>query len=212
MLLRGLVAGALGVARVGGASACACACASAASLLSAPVRFANSKAGGTSRNGRDSAPKYLGVKRYGGQWVEPGEIIVRQRGTRFGIVESTGTVALGRDFTLYALVPGYVKFWHHAQRRKSYVEVVRSPPTEEAVEKYPVAHVRAWELPALDRLVRAADAGAPAVLVTPQVEDALRKHRARVAAEASSGGVGPGSFVGQRRAAERAAAAPGPLA
>ena len=85
-------------------------------LLSArprPLRWANSKAGGSTKNGRDSQPKYLGVKRYGGQHVEPGAIIVRQRGQKFGIVDSTQTVGLGRDFTVYALKPGFVHFWWH---------------------------------------------------------------------------------------------------
>jgi ribosomal protein L27 len=68
------------------------------------------------------------VKRYGGQWVEPGDIIVRQRGARFGMVESTATVGMGKDYTLHALVPGFVKFWHSRARGKNFVEVVRSAP------------------------------------------------------------------------------------
>lgn len=69
--------------------------------------MATKKAGGSTRNGRDSNPKYLGVKRFGGQLVNAGEIIVRQRGTRFHAGEGVG---LGRDHTLYALIPGFVKF------------------------------------------------------------------------------------------------------
>ena len=69
--------------------------------------MAHKKAGGTSRNGRDSNPKYLGVKAYGGQTVSPGSIIVRQRGTRF----YPGTnVGMGKDHTLFALVGGVVEF------------------------------------------------------------------------------------------------------
>ena len=69
--------------------------------------MAHKKAGGSTRNGRDSNPKYLGVKIYGGEAVEAGNIIIRQRGTRFH--PGTG-VGLGRDHTLFALVDGKVKF------------------------------------------------------------------------------------------------------
>lgn len=69
--------------------------------------MATKKAGGSTRNGRDSNPKYLGVKRFGGQLVNAGEIIVRQRGTRFHPGVGVG---LGRDHTLFALVEGFVKF------------------------------------------------------------------------------------------------------
>ncbi len=69
--------------------------------------MAHKKAGGSTRNGRDSNPKYLGVKRYGGEYVLPGNILVRQRGTRFHPGEGVG---IGRDHTLYALAEGFVKF------------------------------------------------------------------------------------------------------
>ncbi len=69
--------------------------------------MAHKKAGGSTRNGRDSNPKYLGVKVYGGQSVEAGNIIVRQRGTRF---HPGAGVGLGRDHTLFALVDGTVEF------------------------------------------------------------------------------------------------------
>ncbi|HHN45835.1 MAG TPA: 50S ribosomal protein L27 [Planctomycetes bacterium] len=62
---------------------------------------------GSTRNGRDSNPKYLGVKRFSGQKVRAGSIIVRQRGTRFHAGRNVG---VGRDFTLFALVDGTVKF------------------------------------------------------------------------------------------------------
>ena len=62
---------------------------------------------GSTRNGRDSNPKYLGVKRYGGQLVRAGEILVRQRGTRH---KPGRNVGLGRDFTIFALKGGRVKF------------------------------------------------------------------------------------------------------
>ncbi len=69
--------------------------------------MAHKKGGGSSRNGRDSKPKMLGVKIFGGQVVDAGTIIVRQRGTR--IAPGAG-VGLGRDHTLFALVAGEVKF------------------------------------------------------------------------------------------------------
>lgn len=69
--------------------------------------MAHKKAGGSTRNGRDSKPKYLGIKRYGGQVVNAGEIIVRQRGTAF---HPGMHVGLGKDHTLYALRSGKVVF------------------------------------------------------------------------------------------------------
>jgi large subunit ribosomal protein L27 len=69
--------------------------------------MAHKKGGGSSRNGRDSNPKMLGVKIYAGQAVDSGAILVRQRGTR--IAPGTG-VGLGRDHTLFALVPGEVRY------------------------------------------------------------------------------------------------------
>ena len=69
--------------------------------------MAHKKAGGSTRNGRDSESKRLGVKRFGGQVVDGGGIIVRQRGTRFKPGKNVG---VGRDHTLYALVAGHVVF------------------------------------------------------------------------------------------------------
>jgi large subunit ribosomal protein L27 len=69
--------------------------------------MAHKKAGGSTRNGRDSKPKYLGIKRYGGQVVNAGEIIVRQRGTAF---HPGMHVGLGKDHTLFALKAGKVVF------------------------------------------------------------------------------------------------------
>ena len=69
--------------------------------------MAHKKGGGSSRNGRDSKPKMLGVKRYGGQAVRTGTIVLRQRGTRFHPGRNVG---IGRDHTLFALIDGKVKF------------------------------------------------------------------------------------------------------
>lgn len=76
--------------------------------------MAHKKGGGSSRNGRDSESKRLGVKAFGGQEVTAGSIIVRQRGTR--IHPGTG-VGKGSDDTLFALVPGFVKFHSGGGRR-----------------------------------------------------------------------------------------------
>lgn len=77
--------------------------------------MAHKKGGGSSRNGRDSKPKMLGVKRFDGQAVRAGTIIIRQRGTR--IFPGTN-VGLGRDFTIFALVDGKVKFEAATRERR----------------------------------------------------------------------------------------------
>ncbi|MFQ6016187.1 MAG: 50S ribosomal protein L27 [Anaerolineae bacterium] len=81
--------------------------------------MAHKKGGGSSRNGRDSQSKRLGVKRYDGQLVTPGTILVRQRGTKFhpGI-----NVGIGKDHTLFSTINGFVKF-EHVRRRKKQVSV-----------------------------------------------------------------------------------------
>ena len=75
--------------------------------------MATNKGGGSSRNGRDSNPQYLGVKAYGGQVVTAGSIIVRQRGTKFFPGFNVG---IGRDHTLFAKVDGVVKFESRRER------------------------------------------------------------------------------------------------
>lgn len=72
--------------------------------------MASKKAGGSTKNGRDSNPKYLGVKAFGGEFVTAGSIIVRQRGTKFHAGRNVG---LGRDHTLFALSDGVVSFKDH---------------------------------------------------------------------------------------------------
>ena len=83
--------------------------------------MAQKKGGGSTRNGRDSQPKMLGVKAFGGELVSAGSIIVRQRGTKF----HPGTnVGVGRDHTLFALVDGHVKFKVQGELNKQTVSVV----------------------------------------------------------------------------------------
>lgn len=77
--------------------------------------MASKKAGGSTKNGRDSNPKYRGVKAYGGESVEAGSIIVRQVGTK---VHPGTNVGMGRDFTLYAKVKGLVKFENISRQRQ----------------------------------------------------------------------------------------------
>jgi large subunit ribosomal protein L27 len=77
--------------------------------------MAHKKGMGSSRNGRDSKPKMLGVKRYDGQLVKSGEILVRQRGTKFNPGRNVGC---GRDFTLFATVEGKVKFEWDTRTKK----------------------------------------------------------------------------------------------
>jgi large subunit ribosomal protein L27 len=77
--------------------------------------MAHKKGGGSTRCGRDSNPKMLGVKRFGGQAVHAGTIIVRQRGTQ---IHPGTNVGCGRDYTLFATIDGVVKFEPHAKNKK----------------------------------------------------------------------------------------------
>ena len=88
--------------------------------------MAHKKGGGSTRNGRDSKPKMLGVKVFGGQEVQPGAIIVRQRGTKF---HPGTTVGVGRDHTLYALAAGKVSFRVGGEFKRQTVNVT---PAEDA--------------------------------------------------------------------------------
>ena len=83
--------------------------------------MAHKKAGGSSRNGRDSQPKRLGVKCFGGEVVTPGSIIVRQRGTQVHAGDNVGT---GRDHTLFAKIAGRVEFTQHGPANRSTVNVI----------------------------------------------------------------------------------------
>jgi large subunit ribosomal protein L27 len=83
--------------------------------------MAHKKAGGSSRNGRDSESKRLGVKRYGGELIPAGSIIVRQRGTRFHAGENVG---MGKDHTLFAKVTGTIEFSIKGAEKRKMVRVV----------------------------------------------------------------------------------------
>ena len=84
--------------------------------------MATKKAGGSSRNGRDSAGRRLGVKRYGGQLVKPGNIIVRQRGTKIHLGDYVG---MGKDHSIFSLVKGKVKF-KKSKLNRTFVSVIPS--------------------------------------------------------------------------------------
>ncbi len=86
--------------------------------------MAHKKAGGSSRNGRDSAGRRLGVKKFGGEIVLPGNIIVRQRGTKF---HPGNKVDMGRDHTLFAKVEGAVSY-HTTTKGRTFVSVAPVPP------------------------------------------------------------------------------------
>lgn len=83
--------------------------------------MAHKKAGGSSRNGRDSQSKRLGVKRYGDETVQAGNILVRQRGTRF---HAGVNVGIGRDHTLFAKSDGKVVFEQKGPKNRTYINVV----------------------------------------------------------------------------------------
>ena len=89
--------------------------------------MAHKKAGGSSRNGRDTADRRLGIKKSGGQAVVPGNIIVRQRGTKWRVGDNVG---LGKDHTIFALVEGRVTF-KTKDGGRSYVSVEPSPEPAE---------------------------------------------------------------------------------
>ncbi|KGQ70397.1 50S ribosomal protein L27 [Chelonobacter oris] len=83
--------------------------------------MAHKKAGGSTRNGRDSESKRLGVKRFGGESVLAGSIIVRQRGTKF---HAGSNVGIGRDHTLFATANGKVKFEVKGDKNRKYVSII----------------------------------------------------------------------------------------
>jgi large subunit ribosomal protein L27 len=94
--------------------------------------MASKKAGGSTRNGRDSAGQRLGVKAYAGQNIKAGTIIVRQRGTKFHVGRNVG---IGRDHTIYSLIDGQVKF----ERASKTLLKISVYPSDYPIEKTPAA-------------------------------------------------------------------------
>jgi large subunit ribosomal protein L27 len=93
--------------------------------------MAHKKAGGSSRNGRDSAGQRRGVKRFGGQQVLAGNILVRQLGTKFHPGEGVG---MGRDYTLFALVDGVVKFEKYMRNKKVKTRILVLPAASDTTQ------------------------------------------------------------------------------
>ena len=93
--------------------------------------MAHKKGVGSSRNGRDSNPKYRGIKKFGGEKVIAGNIILRQRGTK---VKPGRNVGLGKDHTIFALVEGHVMFEHRAEGRVQVSVTPKAPPLAIAAE------------------------------------------------------------------------------
>lgn len=89
--------------------------------------MAHKKAGGSTRNGRDSHSQRLGVKRFGGQWVKAGNILVRQRGTKFHPGKNVG---IGKDDTLFATATGFVKFEVKGPKNRCFVTIIPSETSE----------------------------------------------------------------------------------
>ena len=93
--------------------------------------MAHKKAGGSSRNGRDSAGQRRGVKRFGGQQVLAGNILVRQLGTKFHPGEGVG---MGRDYTLFALVDGVIKFEKYMRNKKVKTRILVVPAPSDTTQ------------------------------------------------------------------------------
>lgn len=89
--------------------------------------MAHKKAGGSSRNGRDSAGRRLGIKKFGGEAVVPGNIICRQRGTKWWPGENVG---MGKDHTIFATMGGHVKF-HKGLKGRTFISVLPAPEAAE---------------------------------------------------------------------------------
>ncbi|WP_343126419.1 50S ribosomal protein L27 [Buchnera aphidicola] len=84
--------------------------------------MAHKKAGGSTRNGRDSKSKRLGIKKYGGEFVKAGNILIKQRGTKF---HAGKNVKCGKDHTLFALINGIVKFQKKGIPQKKYIHIMK---------------------------------------------------------------------------------------
>ena len=103
------------------------------------MRFASKKQGGSSSNGRDSNPKFLGIKKYGGEHVRPGAIIARQRGTKWWCGANCG---IGVDHTVYALISGRVHFTDAKNPHKRGKKVINVVPHEQWPEVLAAAQAR----------------------------------------------------------------------
>lgn len=96
------------------------------------IRQATKKAGGSTKNGRDSPGQRLGVKKFGGEVVDAGNIIIRQRGQK---MRAGANTKMGRDHTIYAVEPGYVKFSWDRERKRQVVNVQDDNPNPQGSDK-----------------------------------------------------------------------------
>eukprot|EP01138_Halocafeteria_seosinensis_P008220 gb/GECG01008401.1/.p1 GENE.gb/GECG01008401.1/~~gb/GECG01008401.1/.p1 ORF type:complete len:164 (+),score=12.32 gb/GECG01008401.1/:1-492(+) len=111
------------------------------------VCWATKKTGGSTKNKQDSAGKRLGVKKFGGEQVKPGTILVRQRGTKYHPVWEGKTVGLGQDHTIYAKRDGQVKFIWNPKRRRTFLAVLPPGEDKEWLNQYVEADKRSpsWD-------------------------------------------------------------------
>ena len=160
--------------------------------------MAHKKGQGSSRNGRDSNPQFRGVKRFGGEAVTAGNIIVRQRGTKF---HPGANMGLGRDHTLFALSDGYVKF-HVGQRGRSLVSIVDENPNTPASSNKkigaPTASAKAAAAVAVasasvsTKAAKAPAAEKPAAKAEAKPKAAAKPKAEKAAAPAKAGGAPKG--------------------
>jgi large subunit ribosomal protein L27 len=91
--------------------------------------MAHKKAGGSTKNGRDSNPQYRGVKKYAGEYVQPGSIIIRQCGSHFNPGRNAG---IGRDFTVYSKIEGFVVFARRGEHKRRFIDILPKRIEEKA--------------------------------------------------------------------------------
>ena len=125
--------------------------------------MAHKKGEGSTQNGRDSKPKFLGVKLYGGQKAKAGSIIIRQRGTKFHIGDN---VYMGKDWTIHATVDGNVKFTK-GRRKRTFVHIIPFDQVEERLDVKPTAKKETVKVPIAKTITAAPSAEA---VETPKVE------------------------------------------
>lgn len=128
------------------------------SYIQQSIRFATKKTGGSTRNGRDSIGRRLGVKKFGAEYVIPGNIVVRQRGT---VYRPGANMGMGKDHTLYALKPGFVKFIWNKHLERFEVHIVEDNPNPPPYVKKPKTSRRGA---ALEKIAAAAEVAAEAEL------------------------------------------------
>ena len=126
------------------------------SYIQQTLRFATKKTGGSTRNGRDSIGRRLGVKKFGGEYVITGNIVIRQRGVRY---RPGANIGVGKDHTLYALTPGYVQFNYNEKIKRQIVSIVEQNPNPPPY----VPKLKKWQIPRVLPAVKAEEAASVTV-------------------------------------------------